>query len=205
MPPTVAGERADGSDMPVPGGWRAPVPRGGHGGSHLVGGDGRGRLVAAERPLETVEGLLVRAAGRGGQARLGQKRCNSAAEGLAGPGEGDDSIRAACSHDPLLTRRGRECVFDGAYLAAATTSSRWVLGSTCGREWTVPCHNYDRPLAVTVVSGQPSRMSGASVFRRCGGSGCAGQGEVVGRVGAKPQPPVSRPAAPRPAAVQTSR
>jgi hypothetical protein len=102
-PPTVAGERADGGDMPVPGGWRASVPCGGHGGSHLVGRGGGGRLVAAERPLEPIRSLEVGAARGRGQVGLGQKRRNSAAEGLVGPGEGDDSTRAACSHGLLLT------------------------------------------------------------------------------------------------------
>jgi hypothetical protein len=101
-PTTVAGERADGGDVPVPGGWPAPVPCGGYGGSHLVAGEGGGRLVAAERPLQSVQGLLVRAAGGSGQVGLGEKRRNRAAKGLLGPGEGDDSTGVR-SYGLLLT------------------------------------------------------------------------------------------------------
>src|SRR5512132_1929241 len=71
-------------------------------------------------------------------ARSGWAR-NAAAEGLVGPSEGNDPTGAACSHDPLLTvlwqgmraRRSLPRRHDGQVSD--------LLGSNCGREWTVPC------------------------------------------------------------------
>jgi len=56
----------------------------------LVGGEGAQRLAGAELALQAVEGLLVRAAGGGGQVGLGQERRSRLAQQPDAGGEGDD-------------------------------------------------------------------------------------------------------------------
>jgi hypothetical protein len=104
--------------------------------------------VLAAAVLEAAQGLLVGAAGRGGEVGLGEERRNSLAERPGGGGEGDDPA----GHRRLLGEVAGNVSGSAGYRARMDNEVRQLLSRGCGREWAVPRRDVYLPSTVTAMT-----------------------------------------------------